>query len=281
MAELYSPNVAAVLGAFLAAAVLPALVASLARALALLALALAAAAASNPSDESFAYWLSAQENARLCAQPSVSQWVSAMYRTALALVFDEKLTWRLHNALVFSVVYVPALERYAFGCFGSWRWADDSPRLLALCKKPWVARISRGGINSSIERYVHKEQQQQQQQQRGSPSAASGLRSRMASTPLSPPSSGATSGFQSDGSAAMTDRDMRAKALHCKIRKDWKEARRFFLEAAALAVSPLSRANYELEAAWCDLEESDKYPDKKSELVSTIQRICEVRLQSI
>lgn len=262
---------------FLMVAVLPALVTAVVRALALLALVLAAAAAMNPSDESFAYWISSQENVRLGDKPSVTQWFSAMYKTAMALVFNEKLTWKFYNAIFFSVVYVPTLERYAFGCFGAWRWVDSNARLLALCQKPWVIKLSRGGIHSSVERYMQG-RQPSPTAGRGVASSAAGLRSRMAgTTPLTSPRGGMTSGFQSDSDAPLSDRDMRAKALHCKIRKDWKEANRFFLEAAALALSPLSRANYELEAAWCVLEESDRYPDKKSELAETIQRICEVR----
>jgi tetratricopeptide (TPR) repeat protein len=266
----------AVLGMFLMVAVLPALVTALVRGLVLLALVLLAAAATNPSDESFAYWISSQENVRLGDKPSVSQWFSAMYKTAMALVFNEKLTWKLYNAIIFSVVYVPTLERYAFGCFGSWRWADSNARLLALCQKPWVIKVSRGGIHSSVERYMQG-RQPSPTTGIGAFSSAAGLRSRVVgSTPLSSPLSGMVSGFQSDSDASLSDRDMRAKALHCKIRKDWKEANRFFREAAALAVSPLSRANYELEAAWCVLEESDRYPDKRSELVEMIQGICEV-----
>lgn len=266
----------AVFGMFLMVAVLPALLAALLRTLVLVLAISIVAAVTNPSDHSFAYWISSQENVRLEENPSVTQWFTAMYKTAMAMVFNEQLTWKFYNVIFFSVVFVPSIERYAIGGFGTWRWADTNKYLLALCRKPWVVKISRGGIHSSVERYL-----QQERSGAASPVPGSaGLRNRHSGMGSSPLLSGVASVFQAgDGVAETTlsDRDMRAKALHCKIRRDWKQANKFFLEAAELALTILSRTNYELEAAWCELEETDKYPDKKSELVGTIQRICEVR----
>ncbi|RLN79666.1 hypothetical protein BBJ28_00011284 [Nothophytophthora sp. Chile5] len=254
---------------FLTASLLPVLLMTLLRLAVLLVAVLLAAAATNPSDHSFAYWLNEQNApANLVPDTSlgVTQWFSAMYQTAKALVSNEPLTWRFHNVLFFSVAFVPSRERYAVGVFGSWRWADEChPQVVALCRAPWVEKLSRGGSMSSIERYL----------MRGSgPTAAvagdyaDSLRRRRG---------GGSTGVQTGISEAATDshRNLRAKAMQYKVRKDWKNAATFFLEAAALAGATLTRANYELEAAWCTLEVADKYPDQQSSLIRKIQSVCE------
>ncbi|KAL3668631.1 hypothetical protein V7S43_005932 [Phytophthora oleae] len=254
-------------GMFLMATLLPVLVATLLRLVVLVAAVFLAAAATNPSDHSFALWISQQnEPADLVPDTSlgVSKWVSAMYQTAKALVRNEPLVWRFHNALVFSIVHVPARERYAFGIFGTWRWADESGDYVkALCRAPWVMKISRGGIMSGIEKYVVN----------GSGSAAGSggegsVRRRRVAEPT-----GVLLGFKEVETES--HRQIRAKALQFKMRKDWKNAAEFFIEAAKAASVLVTRANYELEAAWCTLEEVDTYPNEQSELVRKIRRVCD------
>ncbi|GMF54923.1 unnamed protein product [Phytophthora fragariaefolia] len=263
-ASALKPVVVAVLGMFLMATLVPVLVASLLRLLALVAAVLLAAAASNPSDHSFALWISRQnEPADLVPDASlgVSKWFSAVYHTAKALVRNEPLTWRFHNALAFSVVFVPSRERYALGVFGTWRWADEAGDYVkALCRAPWVNKVSRGGTLSGIERYVVK----------GATSASEredGARRRRKTA------GGVAAGMTEVDMAS--HRQIRAKALQCKVRKDWKSAAALFLEAAKATGGLLTRANYELEAAWCTLEEVDTYPKEQSELVRKIRNVCD------
>ncbi|KAL4158175.1 hypothetical protein PRNP1_003954 [Phytophthora ramorum] len=254
------------LGMFLMATLLPVLVATLLRMIALVGAFLFAAACTNPSDQSFAVWISQQnEPADLVPDSSlgVSKWFSAVYQTAKSLVRNESLTWRFHNALVFSVVFVPSRERHALGIFGTWRWADDSGDFVkALCRAPWVQKVSRGGVTSGIEKYLVG----------GSGSAPvsddGGLRRRRGA---------ASTGFQTgvEGSETESHRHLKAKALQCKVRKDWKNAAVFFLEAARGAGGVLTRGNYELEAAWCTLEQVDTYPNGQSELIRKIQSVCD------
>ncbi|GMF11137.1 unnamed protein product [Phytophthora lilii] len=252
---------------FLMATVLPVLVATLLRMVALVAAVMLAAAATNPSDQSFAQWISQQnEPADLVPDASVgvSKWFSAVYQTAKALVRNEPLTWRFHNVVAFSVVFVPSRERYAFGIFGTWRWADEAGDFLkALCRAPWVNKVSRGGTMSSLERYMVGGATSM------SESDGAGLRRRR--------TGGAPTGFQAGATDVHTDshRQIRAKAMQYKVRKDWKNAAMFFMEAAKAAGGLLTRANYELEAAWCTLEEVDTYPTGQSELVRKIQSVCD------
>ncbi|POM62152.1 hypothetical protein PHPALM_28727 [Phytophthora palmivora] len=246
------------------ATLLPVLVATLFRLVALVAAVLLTAAATNPSDHSFAVWMSQQnEPADLVPDTSlgVSKWFSAMYQTAKSLVRNEPLTWRFHNALIFSVVHVPSRERYAFGVFGTWRWADEAGDYVkALCRAPWVMKISRGGTTSSIEKYVV-----------GGPGTGSGdgapRRRRVAES----------TGFQLGFNDVETEshRQIRAKAVQCKVRKDWKNAAVLFLEAAEAASGLVTRVTYELEAAWCTLEEVDNFPSEKSDLVRKVQGVCD------
>lgn len=103
---------------FLMATLLPVLVATLLRLLALVVAVLLLAAATNPSDHSFALWLSQQnEPADLVPDASlgVSKWFSAMYQTAKALVRNEPLVWRFHNVLAFSVVFMPSRSATPLG----------------------------------------------------------------------------------------------------------------------------------------------------------------------
>lgn len=273
---------------FLVVSVLPALVAAVVKLLALLVVITLLAAATNPSDHSFACWISNQENIRLKENPSVSQWFSAAFQTAMAIVRNESLTWQSYNVIVFTVVFVPSIKRHAFGCFGSWRWADSNSYLSELCSAPWVIRFSRGGIASSVERYL--DPQGAPSSSNGYPRSASGspaaVRRRHHAAPASVPSafadvlhaaglSGVVSARASTDSD-VSDREMRAQAIRFKIRKEWKDAARCFLDAAASALSTLSKTNYRLEAAWCILEDSDKYPNKKAQLIKLVEEVCEV-----
>jgi hypothetical protein len=253
---------------FIMATLLPVLLATLLRLAALVSTVLLAAAATNPSDHSFALWLSQQnEPADLVPDASVgvSKWFSAVYQTAKALVHNEPLAWRFHNALVFSVAHVPSRERYAFGIFGTWRWADEAGDFIkALCRAPWVMKVSRGGTMSSMDKYMVG-------------GAASGSRAVRGDGSVRRRRGDASTGFQTGFSEAETEshRQIRAKALQCKVRKDWKNAAVFFIEAAKAASGLLVRASYELEAAWCTLEEVETYPSEQSDLVRTIQRVCD------
>ncbi|RLN67811.1 hypothetical protein BBJ29_009199 [Phytophthora kernoviae] len=251
---------------FLMATLLPVLVATLFRLAVLLTAVLLAAAATNPSDQSFAMWLNDQnEPTDFVPDKSlgVSKWVSAMYQTAKALVCNEPLTWRFYNALVFSVAFVPSRERFAFGVFGTWRWADESSDYIkALCRAPWVKKVSRGGSDSNIERYLMHGPSSNVESENGS------LRRRKL---------GSSTEFQAttDGSETESHRHIRAKALQCKVKKDWKNAAVYFLEAAKATGATLTKMNYKLEAAWCVLEQADRIPGQQSELVRNIQSVCE------
>uniref|UniRef100_M4B2A8 Uncharacterized protein n=1 Tax=Hyaloperonospora arabidopsidis (strain Emoy2) TaxID=559515 RepID=M4B2A8_HYAAE len=261
-------------GMFLMATLLPVLMDSLYRLLILVSAVLAIAAATNPSDHSFALWIN-QQNEPQDLMPDassvgISKWFSAVYNTAKALVRNEPLTWRFYNALVFSVVHVPSRERWAFGLFGTWRWADEAGAYVtALCHSPWVMKIARGGTMSSIEEYVV----------RGSGvrlGSSAGRRDEdLLRRRKGAASSECSTGFVNDDVVTTSHQQIRAEAMHMKIRKDWKNAAVFFLEAAKVAGALLIRANYELEAAWCALEEAATYPNDQSDLVCTIRRLCD------
>ncbi|CAI5719781.1 unnamed protein product [Peronospora destructor] len=254
-------------GMFLMAILLPVLLATLFRLVMLVSAVVAIAVATNPSDHSFALWTSQQnEPGDLVPDVSVgvSKWFSAVYQTAKALVCNEPLTWRFHNALVFSVVYVPSRERYAFGVFGTWRWADEAGDFIkALCRAPWVMKISRGGTMSSIENYIVKGSGIV-----GGSSTDGVLRRRKATA-----STGFVTGFHE--AETESHRQIRAKAMQFKVRKDWKNAAVFFSEAAKVAGALLTRANYELESAWCTLEEVETYPNGQSDLCQSIRSVCD------
>lgn len=276
---------------------LPALLVALVKLALLVTAALLVAAATNPSDASFAEWVSTQEQLRSAAEPSeatpksVARWVSAAVRSAIAIVRNEPLVWRTHSVVVFSVVHVPAVERYAFGCFGSWHWADAGSVLGDICRAPWVARFSRGGVDSGLERYQNGATRRSGGDFfESSVSSGSGVRRRHQSgaIPASVPSAFAevleAAGLGSVGSntqpatsSDLSDRELRTRAMQFKIRKEWKDAARYFLEAASAALSTLARTNYRLEAAWCILEDSDKYPNKKTQLIKLVEEVCEVQ----
>ncbi|KAJ0410320.1 hypothetical protein P43SY_002652 [Pythium insidiosum] len=144
-------------GMFLAMAFLPTFVNAVARLFGLLVVIAVAGAFTNPSDHSFAVWISSQDNVRVKnqrdGQPAgVKQWVSAVVKTAIAAVTNEKLMWTFHNVVVFSVVYVPTLNRY--------------PTLLELCKAPWIARFTKGGVQSALVNTRESKRLQQRQQER-------------------------------------------------------------------------------------------------------------------
>lgn len=248
---------------FLMATLLPVLLATLFRFIVLVALVFLAAAVTNPSDHSFALWISQQnEPSDLVPDASVgvSKWISAVYKTAKSLVCHEPLTWCNHNALVFSIVHVPSRERYAFGVFGTWRWADESVDYVkALCQSPWVIKISRGGVMSGIDRYCVDS---------GSLLGSGSLRRRRGAESM---------GHQMDstGFETQSHRQIRAKALQCKIRKDWKSAAALFLEAAKAASALVTQANYELEAAWCTLETMDTFSCDQNEVMQKIRLLCD------
>ncbi|CAH0488043.1 unnamed protein product [Peronospora farinosa] len=254
-------------GMFLMATLLPILMATLFRLVILVSAVIVIAVATNPSDHSFALWTSQQnEPGDLVPDVSVgvSKWFSAVYQTAKALVCNEPLTWRFHNALVFSVVHVPCRERYAFGVFGTWRWADEAGDFIkALCRAPWVMKISRGGFMSSIENYTVKGSEII-----GDSSFDGVLRRRKAT---------ASTGSVTSYNEVKTEshRQIRAKAMQFKVRKDWKNAAVFFREAAKVAGALLTRANYELESAWCTLEEAETYPNEQSDLFQRIRSVCD------
>ncbi|TMW62945.1 hypothetical protein Poli38472_005563 [Pythium oligandrum] len=280
-------------GMFLVVSLLPALMSALVRTVVILALLAAVAVMTNPSDHSFALWLSQQENVRMKESPSVKQWFSAVVKTAIAMVTNEQLTWTYYYAIVFSVVYVPTLNRRAFGCFGSWWWADANPTLLSLCKAPWVVRIAKGGVKSGIERYMDysddsrplpRSTSDRLRQRRtgdgpvgGMENAAAAFASTMSDFASTLQSGGSGRSFGTDASTAtgISDRQLRAKAMQAKIKKDWRDAAKYFLEAAEVALSLLSRANYRLEAAWCELEDHNAYSKAKREAAGVVEAVCE------
>lgn len=276
-----------VFGMFLVVSVLPVLVAAVVKLVALLVVVVLLAAATNPSDHSFACWISSQENIRMKENPSVSQWFSAVVKTAMSIVRNESLTWKAYNAIVFTVVFVPSIERYAFGCFGSWRWADTNGYVSDICRSAWVVKVSRGGVASSIERYL--DHPAAPTSASGYPgSSGSGVRRRQhPAAPASVPSAfaevlqaaglGGVSSARPATDENLSDRELRTRAMQFKIKKEWKEAARYFMDAAAAALSTLSKTNYRLEAAWCILEDSDKYPNKKTQLIKLVEEVCEVR----
>uniref|UniRef100_K3WUR3 Uncharacterized protein n=1 Tax=Globisporangium ultimum (strain ATCC 200006 / CBS 805.95 / DAOM BR144) TaxID=431595 RepID=K3WUR3_GLOUD len=275
-------------GMFLTVAVLPALLAAVVKLLALLVMLVLLAAATNPSDHSFAAWVSSQENIRLKENPSVSQWFSAVVKTAMSIVRNESLVWQSYNVIVFTVVHVEAVNRYAFGCFGSWRWADSNGYLSDLCTAPWIVRFSRGGVASSIERYVDGGSHPHiaPRSINGSPTAARRRHHHGSTAPSSVPSAladvldatglrGVVNSARAPTPLDRSDRELRAQAIQFKIRKEWKDAAQYFLDAAAAALSTLSKTSYRLEAAWCILEDSDTYPNKKHQLIKLVEDVCE------
>ncbi|KAL7694872.1 putative NSF attachment protein [Plasmopara halstedii] len=253
-------------GMFLMATLLPVLVNTLFRFLTLVATAAVAAAVTNPSDQSFALWISQQnEQSDLMPDASlgVSKWISAVYNTAKSLVCNKPLTWRFHNALIFSVVYVPSKERYALGVFGSWRWADESTDFVKdLCQAAWVIKISRGGTKSGIDNYLVS-------------GAGSGL--ILGSGSLRRKRVGNSMEFQADFGEVTTQshRKLREKALQCKLQKDWNNAATFFLQAAKAASEVVTQANYEFNAVWCNLESLDTYPVEQNEFLRKVRLICD------
>lgn len=260
---------------FLVMAVLPVLLASLLRLLALSVMLMFGAAVTNPSDRSFAHWINSQENVRVKDNASATQWVSAMFKTAMAIVRNEPLTWTFYNAICFSVVYVPSLERYAFGCCGTWLWADTNAYLSALCKKPWIKQVSRGGYESCIDNHLSGAMPMPASgsSRRVSSERSPNLRNRMASGTSS------SDGFTTEN--RRQDIRLRAKALHHRVNREWTQAASLFMEAAAAAVTALSKSNYQLEAAWCILEESATYPSSSSQLMNIVEAACEVRLPGL
>ncbi|CAH0520874.1 unnamed protein product [Peronospora belbahrii] len=254
-------------GMFLMATLLPVLMATLFRLVLLVSVVVFVAAVTNPSDHSFALWINQQnEPGDLIPDASVgvTKWFSAMYQTAKSLIHNEPLTWRFHNAFVFSVVYVPSRERYAFGIFGTWRWEDESgENIKALCRAPWVMKVSRGGTMSSIENYLVKGSGI------GGSSSTDGLLRRRKTVP--------STGFETGhcGTETESHRQIRAKAMQFKVKKDWKNAAVFFSEAAKVAGTLLTRANYELESAWCKLEKAETYSNEQNELVQSIRSVCD------
>ncbi|DBA03496.1 TPA: hypothetical protein N0F65_011397 [Lagenidium giganteum] len=225
--------------------VLPVLVASLVRVAMAVSVVLLIAAATNPSDHAFAVWISQQENVRMTANPTVKQWFSAVVKTALAAICNEDLSWVNHNVLFFSVVYVPALERRAFGCFGGWCWADWHPQLKAFCEAPWIARFANGGAVSGVNRYLAG------QAQTRAPSSRSARATTGTMFSAQQPRSQASS---------VTDRELRGRAMQLKLKKEWSKAAAMFMEAANMASSVLSQCNHRLEAAWCELEDAKSFP---------------------
>lgn len=276
-----------VFGMFLVVSVLPVLIAAIVKLVVMLVVVALVAAATNPSDHSFACWIGSQENVRMKENPSVSQWFSAVVKTAMSIVRNESLTWKAYNAIVFTVVFVPSIERYAFGSFGSWRWADTNSYVSEICRSAWVVKVSRGGVASSIERYL--DHPAAPSSARGYPgSSSSGVRRRQhPAVPTSAPSAfaevlqaaglGGTSSARDAIDENLSDRELRTRAMQFKIKKEWKEAARYFLDAAGVALSILSKTKYRLEAAWCILEDSDKYPNKKAQLIKMVEEVCEVR----
>lgn len=257
---------------FLVVAVLPVLLASLLRLFALVFIFMVGTAVTNPSDRSFAHWINSQENVRVKDNASATQWVSAMFKTAMAIVRNESLTWTFYNAICFSVVYVPSLERYAFGCCGTWLWADTNAYLSALCKKPWIKQVSRGGYESCIDNHLSGAMPMPASgsYRRKNSDRSSSMRSRMASGALS--ADGFTTGRREN------DRLLRAKALQYRMNQEWTQAASYFMEAAAAAVSALTKSNCQLEAAWCILEDSATYPSSSSQLMNIVEAACEVSL---
>lgn len=301
-------------GMFLTAAVIPALMAALVRSVVLIALLLVAAISMNPTDHSFACWVSEQEDIDLRLKkekPGVKQWFSAVVKTAIAMVTQEPLTWTYYNVLAFSVVFVPSLNRYAFGAFGNWWWADKVPRLLPICKAPWVVRFTRGGEPSGIDRYMEEDTPEARRRMSGNRSTRRPLSPGRSGTSTSRTSEGGSTPPRSNefesaatalasslgdlaeslqstwssgneerrsGSSTATgssDRALRASAMKAKINKDWRDAAKLFKEASRVALSLLSRTNYQLEAAWCEVEDATTFPDRSSRLAKLVDDICE------
>jgi hypothetical protein len=300
---------------FLTIAVIPALLTALVRTALILCVLLVACVMTNPTDHSFACWISEQEDIDLRLKkekPGVTQWLSAVVKTAIAMVTQEPLTWTFHNAVAFSVVYVPSLNRYAFGCLGNWWWADKNPSLLPLCRAQWLVRFTRGGVPSGIEQYMEEDTAEQRRRmsnrvprrpaggqpdsvrQRHTP--ASGLENaanafvssveELADTLQFPTTGSGDSGATrraNDSSTATgsSDRAIRANAIKAKINKEWKEAAKLFMEASRVALSSLSRTNYVLEAAWCEVEQATAFPNSTSRLAKMVDDVCEVSAHNL
>ncbi|OQR87742.1 hypothetical protein ACHHYP_08092 [Achlya hypogyna] len=106
------------------------------------------AAVLNPSDLSFAHWIST--SVRTTAAPS--SWFKALVHTVLP-VDEASWTWRRYNLVFCTVVHVESIERDAVGVFGLWFWADSSYALASLCRTylPWIAAVTNGGQPSGVQ----------------------------------------------------------------------------------------------------------------------------------
>ncbi|KAF1773862.1 Tetratricopeptide repeat [Phytophthora cactorum] len=155
---------------------------------------------------------------------------------------------------------VTSRERYAFGVLGRGAGLMSLETTLRLC-------VERHG-SKALERRSHVRYRKYVVNGSGSDSASGSLRRRRVAE---------STGFQTGFNEVETEshRQIKAKALQCKVRKDWKNAAVFFLEAAKAASTVVIRASYELEAAWCTLEEVDTYPGEQSELVRKIRAVCD------
>ncbi|KAH9102777.1 hypothetical protein LEN26_006812 [Aphanomyces euteiches] len=88
-------------------------------------------AVTNPSDASFAEWISKHGASPTLDKSSAFGWFRSIVGS-LTLPKDE---WIRYNAIVFTLVFVPATEQHAIGILGNWMWCDSSYALSWFCRQ--------------------------------------------------------------------------------------------------------------------------------------------------
>ncbi|OQR81635.1 hypothetical protein THRCLA_11544 [Thraustotheca clavata] len=101
----------------------------------------------NPTDLSFAHWISIASNGN---RTGPSSWFKAIVDTMLVSE-EEVYSWQRYNLGVLTIVHVRAMERFAIGIFGVWIWADTNYVVASLCRAylPWIVSITHGGEASN------------------------------------------------------------------------------------------------------------------------------------
>ncbi|ETV94909.1 hypothetical protein, variant 1 [Aphanomyces invadans] len=184
------------------------------RACLFLACVAAIAALSNPTDASFADWLATAHtpNTSTAESKALLSWM----RSAIASwtwTAEDAASWVRHNMVLFTLVHVSSMERYALGCFGVWIWCDSSYALSWFARQygPTIVALTHGG-------------------------SPSGLHVNASTMPATAPSDS-------------SEHAAKAKALQAQGQHD--AAADAYLEAAAGARNLYVSVNYRLDAARC------------------------------